>query len=323
MTLYQKFLANQREAQEQGVCAEALRSFDPDKTVTLHDLLISPAPAPLIQRLGAESWLRVSQLRKRIKAYCEYMHWVPREVLRKEGAIFFQPVDKALEYAYYRQDVNRAEKESSWKVRTLHTRTVFSSETLGSWEEGRRMIMPGTTFINSGAVGLTQRGQGQYVRSGSLIGYRVPNYADILKVSPYVATDYFVRIIIHDLGHTALPIVLQDREILHDVSMVWAMDARQTTYPNTHEGMVHRECTDPYMFLDADDLHTDDTQPARAAHRVLYNDILAKFSPETLKPSAGLWSLTEEIESDQARKHVTDELKRIRSEGFLAYGVEP
>lgn len=316
MTLYGKFLSRQAALAHQGVLADALATFDPRRTVTLYELLTNHK---MLVRLGAHDWLDVRELRKRINAYCQFMHLVRGLTLRDEPLIFFQSIDTREERRAY-EGSPRKLREPCWQARYLHTRTNFSPETLGSWELRTRIIKPGCAFSNWDGRGITKNPHDAQVRSGSLTGYRLPNYMELLGVSSKVATNYLARIILHDLGHGALPDIGGEREILHDVAMVYAMDMQVQRNPVSFERLVYRECTDPCLFLDVEEeFETISPAELTLVQRTLYDDLHHKFAASTLVPTAPLWELTKDVTEHDAPRHVRDYIKRMVRSGFVQY----
>lgn len=315
MSLYQKFLDGQKQLERTH--ADFLGSLDPRRTATLSELLTDDAA---INRLGLSGSVVRALLRQRIVAYADFMNRLPAAPISggSKRLIFFQSSIKREEAT---PDPRPMFAHVPRLVRYLHTVTDFSFETTGTWIPHSRIIKPGYSFSNDGWRGLYPNNPGRPIKSGLVVGYRLPRYTDLLGVSPQVATDYLARIVTHDLGHAVLPHVHGDREPLHDVAMVYAMDAGAQKYEKGFAGIVHRECTDPFFFLDAPDfLEALSEQGLSAAQRFYLNTLRQKYDEDELRRVwAPIWGLCKEIKEEDCRNHIRGVIHEMRMSGFARY----
>lgn len=322
MRLYGKFLAGQQARAQRGRLAEALRSFDESRTVTLYNLLCNPS---LVRKIKAGNWLDVARLERHIRAYCDFMHLVRRDIKYDEALVFFQATSPGEEERFFK--VRKSDSDHScWEEAYFLTHMRPTASTDGSWSRETRQVKPGTVFINEGAKGIVQDPKSAPgVRSGSMIGYRVPNYAHMLGVSRTTATDYFARIIIHDLGHSALPRVAAGREMLHDVAMVRAMNLpAPSSKALDFEHLVRIECCDPYAFLYLGEIVGNmSTKGFSPVQRAFHAALVQKYSHKALEAAGPLWGLTRLSEEGDdlrdLRTHVDARIEHLQHTGFAEY----
>ena len=300
------------------VFSEFLDSLHPERSVELADLASDPsAPA----KLGIGTWFDQERLRECLASAYAFLENLPlHPTPRIMPLIFFQSNDaeedrlafdeRSAKYQTFRDLYANTLPEALY----LHTRTNFNWEMQGDWDTRNRIITPLYSFSSYRGAGIVRdRGAPQH-EGGSVVGYRFPNFPELLGISGAVATDYVTRLVVHDLGHGWLPPVDTFNEPLHDALMVHAMNARPLpSYESPWEALVHRECTNPTFFLDGIDLLKEiDQEALTPVARTLHQDLVTHLG-RTASAFARrkLWQLPSKRRGKRGRRHVLAELGRL------------
>ncbi len=233
-------------------------SLDAERTVTLHELLTRPES---LARLEAP-WLDANIVHARFEALGRFMERVGGLSRMRNNCrlIFFQaqPGDEdAAHHAQLVQDSSFYAKRYGFlppQFAYLHTpnRWLDMSGTLAS---GNRRLKPMSNYASHSykevMVEEPQTLEEAEAAADLAFGYAVPNWPEILQVSNATATDYFLRPVLHDIGHQLLPSLNPDIDSLHNAVMLYAMGGVDATHESLWETMVHRECTDPISMCTA------------------------------------------------------------------------
>lgn len=308
--LIKQLIEKQRDCERMLV--EFYSSLAPELTVTLADLLEGKG----LERLQITHWFRPEQFRKRLTSFCHFLDRVPDRPF-----IFFQPWDPAADDRDHQKRCERDPHMYSSKYATcgprawyLHTRCVWWPKLLGNPEQRNCTIPPGFGYTD-------------WLRKWPIrpLGFHVPDYTKLLGVSPAVATDYFARMIVHDLGHASLPKICGEMEPLHDITMVYAMGVRggEVAYRNEWEQTVHGECTG-YLFLFTDGVETlrrigpRHTPAQEALRQDLISRYSEKFPPDTLFK---IWKIPSNLSENRLVRRVQKEINLMRASKFTRYAA--
>jgi hypothetical protein len=256
------FDLQRRRAEED---AEFVSRLDPSRTVLLGDLLADVRRPELLARLDAP-WLDAGRLASRVAAACAWFEGVTlaEGVQSWDGLplMFFQAgsaEEDAGEHmrrcgdamSFYRERFGHLPPA----VHYLHVHTNVFDSLDGEWGSGYMKMRPMTGTYSSYRRPFAY--DGKFVPkalNGYVIGYRVTDLPSILGVGTEVASDFFARIVVHDLGHAFLPRTPMKAEGFHNVAMLDAMGTLPPIrYRDRWEGFVHAECTDPSFCLRARD----------------------------------------------------------------------
>lgn len=326
MSLATSFLETQRaRAHRYAYFAASLR---PERTVFLADLLADPSYAEDLQIAG---WFDRPRFLMRIEAMCAF--FAERGIaMDRQPLVFFQVPDyqkDAAQHACLLAGVDSDLYQSRFggaspSIRYLHTDTNFTEMMDGSWEFADRSICPGLHFRNLGWMGLyPDDAAPELLGNGVVVGYHVPDYTALLGVPGWIATDYFARFVIHDIGHKLLPQIRSEREPLHDVTMLYAMGAGPEDYASAWDELVHRECTDPYFFLEAARILRRIQRSSLTPEQALFlYKLKTHFTKETsAKKRQLLWNLPPKRKGEHAKRHVRGKLHELFTTNFARYAA--
>lgn len=295
-----------------------LSSLDGNRTATIREIIEQPRRA--LTRIKAQ-WCNVDMLVCRLTAMTRFFAELPDHVRmpRNSHLAFFQASPaiedhteyqrRCREYEFWRDTYEGFPPEAFY----LHPRTNFLGHLQGTWR-GKRVIRPLNHFASYGNL--------HWCEKPLIVGMRVPNYPAMLGVSSDVATDYFVRTIVHDFGHSFLPAIDRKREALHNVVMLYAIDCQSTSHlDDSWESIVHRECTDPYFVLDAPALLRACTaKPLTPSGAVLRRDMQRIYcSRRRGERLQELWSVGPEMSLDTARRCLLNIIHTLCRSGFEQY----
>jgi len=254
------FDLQRRRAEEDG---EFVSRLDPSRTVLLEDLIADVRRRERLALLGAP-WLDAGRFTSRIAAACAWLEGVaPADGVKGWGGLplmFFQ-AGSVEEDA--REHVRRCGDAASFyrerfahlppAVHYLHVFTNVFDSLEGTWESGYLKMRPMTGTYSSYRKPFAY--DGAFVPkpvNGYFIGYRLTDYPWILGVGPTVATDFFARIVVHDLCHAFLPSTPSAAEGFHNVAALAAMGTLPPIpYRDRWESFIHAECVDPSFCLRA------------------------------------------------------------------------
>lgn len=314
-------------------CAERrhrgfLHSLDPQRTVTLRELLFEPEAA---RRHLRAPWIQVDRLASRLAAMARFFD----EMLIHERVpgwinmplVFLQTTDAREDEMVFRRI---AGEEPHWArqyevlprgVHYSHLKTNFHGRLMGMWRSRHRRIKPLMHFSSRGTPGRDQNGE-WWRDKPCIVGFRIPDMAALLGVGNDVATDYLARVLVHDLGHGFLPGIAPEHEQFHHIQMLRAMgveDGERVRGRGPWEELVHRECTDPFFFLEA-------RKWIRRCRGVgvfspMQQYALATFARWHTKRKRWsrlrrLWGITPSMSLAEQRRRVLEVLDRERETGF-------
>jgi len=312
-----------------------LASLEASRTATLLQLVSRPELS--LSRLQAE-WIDLDLFLLRLSAMGRFFNSIaPNPRIRGYAGgplIFFQaspPEEDAVEHrrrcempsfgGFYSESFGDLPPE----VHYLHLETSWMGYLLGTWRSRARRITPLNPFTSRGSIGIDQYGRG-WRNKPMILGLRLPDYPQLLGVQDDTATDYLARIIIHDIGHGFLPKTPSEREALHNVVMIHAMEVQDRPSNRTPwEDLIRRECTHPYFFLEAKDLITHCEEMASelkltALQRFLlerFRRLYAKSSPNRRRQ---LWGVETTATPAEQRQQVRNTIGEMCATGFAGYG---
>ena len=177
-------------------------------------------------------------------------------------------------------------------------------------------------FTSKGQLG---RHRGKSWREKPMIlGYRLPDYGSTLHVSDCIATDYFTRMVAHDLGHGFLPSISPEYESLHNVSMLYATHFPEEELTEPWERMIKVECTNPFFFLQASPLihavQTDDPLKKHIAKKYQsWYVIKPRYWTSREQQLRMLWGITPEMDYSDASAQVVHTIQEMTHNGFAKY----
>ena len=256
------FDLQRRRAEED---ADFVGRLDPSRTVLLEDLLADVRRPERLALLQAP-WLAAARFTSRVASVCAWFEGVASA----EGVqgwnglplMFFQ-AGSAEEDA--REHMRRCGDAGSFygerfghlppAVHYLHVFTNVFDSLDGAWGSGYLKMRPMSGTYSSYRKPYAY--DGTFVPNavnGYIIGYRMTDLPSILGVGPAVATDFFARIVVHDLCHAFLPRTPFAAEGFHNVAALAAMGTLPPIrYRHRWESFVHAECADPSFCLRARD----------------------------------------------------------------------
>lgn len=306
-----------------------LASLDQRRTVTLRQLLTEDTA---LKTLSAP-WLNQKRFAKRIEAACIFFEQLtPHFRLESKRRLVFFQTSRANEDRHEHKkmlakDSYYAEKYQKRGGDTLppqylylHTNPIWM-ELVGDWKSGNRQIRPLTGCTNYNWKMVFREFPGRDARA-NVLGFRVPKWPTLLGVSNDVATDYFARMVIHDLGHEVLPQLNPAIDSLHNAVMIHAMDVHEPTdYKTFWEKIVHKECTDPYFFVDGwtllEQCTLEDLAPLQ---RYLLTRFIGWYdSPTHTKHMTWLWDIQPGSSSSIGRATAKKVILEMCADGFQRY----
>ena len=318
--LSMQILTRQQQLREQY--RGFLYGFDQKRIVTLAELLEMPDNAR--ERLNAE-WLVPDIIRERCEAVGACLSGLTGEYVRgfeNMRLVFFHSTT-----------ADEDQREFDVKCGTESVRGAFFKDNFGHLPPQALYLHMYTNFIwhlrrwgktkslapllQFSAPGIGYK-KVQYWKPG-VIGYRIPDYAEVLGVARETATEYFCRIILHDVGHGVVPDVHPDHECYHNVAMITAAKAKPYVGSNAWERLVHEECTNPVFFLHAPNRLAcvqADTPVKQAVVRTYRQWYASKKRMERLELR---WGVTPELSVEEAEEKVKEKISELLSTGFACY----
>lgn len=257
--LQELFETQRRRRAEDAMFASRLH---PKRTVFLAELLRDVRDPDRLALLRAP-WFDVPRFVARVAAACVFLDAVARADGMKGWAgmplVFFQSGSEsedakmhadrsALAGGRYHEACGHLPPAAQY----LHLETNFASQMQGRYRRGRLVIAPHFGLAPSPGNLLYDAERRPFRAQGLVLGYRLTDFAALLDVSPLVATDYFARVVVHDLCHYFLPSTPTLVEGFHNVAALSAMgELPPIPYAGAWERLVHAECTDPAFCLRA------------------------------------------------------------------------
>lgn len=322
-------------AQEQLLAEEQHREFlqnlDPSRTVTLRGLI--ECQNNLAPHTLQTPWLQTNLLNQALRAMIAFFQSIAASPtirgFRNTPLFFLQasPLEEDKQEIYRRferRDALRKKYRSiSPTVLYLHTGGGFNPRLTGIAGSKNRHIPPLSRFSNRKNEDYTQSVNSQ---KKPIIGYRIPDYSDLLQVNSNVATLYLARLICHDLGHFFLPKLTDafddDREELHNAVMLHAMniDIRDVKCNNIWEEMISQECTNPLFFLERKKFfalcNKERLSPTQKHILKCYRDLYTQAQ----KYRNQIWGFTPRMRTLRAKaKQIYTILNEMERDGFTRY----
>lgn len=302
------------------------------ETATLHDLLTGGSR---LRRLGAD-WLDASVVRRRVfnaLTWATELGWEPRETVN----IFFQEADTEVDGMFFalllqeqRTRGHMSEQELAALVgilpgvHYLHTCTNWypNLSFLNLHGAGRWSIRPLMHYSSLyGGYGF------RLTPVHPTLGYNLPNFPELLGVSSAVASEYFARIVAHDVLHSTLPLIGMRNEALHDLAILHAGGAvkDRCTAANAWEQFVLDECTDVACRVGISERLIEVLGlEGLTATQMWY---VRSFFQEVLKYQASasvceLLEVPDDVRGDkEVRTFVAEQMARERERGFPSWNT--
>ncbi|HJV32526.1 MAG TPA: hypothetical protein VJ694_00710 [Patescibacteria group bacterium] len=245
--------------------ADFAARLDPERTVFLEEM-IADVRSRDREALLRVPWLDVPLLTARLAAACVFLEGVARvdHVRGWSGLplVFFQAgsaEEDAEEHARRCNDTMGFYGERFGHlppaIQYLHIHTNVFERLEGAWEDRRLRVGKLNALYSSFRKPFVYDGAFRpFAVQGYAIGYRMTDFPGILDVSPTVATDYFARLVVHDLCHGFLPTTPNAAEGFHNAASLCAMGTLPPiAYRTAWERLIHQESVDPAFCLRAQD----------------------------------------------------------------------
>jgi hypothetical protein len=219
----------------------------------------------------------------------------------------------------YRNRIGEAEPPEAWY---FHTNPLWSFKLDGSWDKKNRTIPALGGFLHhSGFDSQVVRGSNLPLGDAFVLGLRVPDWPSMLGVTNDTATEYFARIVIHDLGHAWLPHLDSRTDSLHNAVMLSAVEAKRKVCESVWEQIICGECTDPFFYIDGFELLR---QCNEAALGPLQKYLLKKLrryydSKRHRTMMRWLWGINPKWPLDEQRQQLKKVLAEMHANGFERY----
>lgn len=312
-----------------------VRLLHPERTVFLSEVIGDIRRPDRIALLDAP-WLDAGRLTSRIASACIFLDKVARVdgVKGWEGMPFvFLQSGSYAEDAHQHLEILTRDSSGHYAERSahlpptahyLHTRPNFSASMRGRWKHGTLVITPLTGFsTESGLRAYDRTFQPFHLRTAAL-GYRLTDYSRLLGVSPRVATDYFARMVVHDLCHYFLPPTPPRLEGFHNVVSLMALGRLpDLSYRDAWEGFVHAECTDPFFCMRAGREIDEVLRSIEKASALKMEFIgsLAKWyvHPNALRLRVAYWDLPADASLDLSIRILSERIRFAMNDGFRLY----
>lgn len=313
--------------------ADLIGRLDPARTVLLADLLADVKRPERLALLGAP-WLDAARFTSRVAAACAWLDGIPAESGKGWPNVplyFFQSASDEEDAAAHRgmlgveggeprvfRRYTRAYAHLPLAAQYLPMHTKISWMLEGS---GHRLrLRPLFSAFSTGDRPWVSDGEQAYHPvKGRLVGYRVPDFRRLLGVSPAVATDFFARVVVHDICHAYLPDTPRAAEGLHNVASIAAMGTLPPiAYRDRWEAFIHAECSDPAFVLRAAD-EIAGMRKALGIPSLVQEDVLEGYRKWYLHPNAvrkrAAWGLAE----NAAPPELFARIEEARADGFRIY----
>ncbi|HTK59846.1 MAG TPA: hypothetical protein VL283_01440 [Candidatus Baltobacteraceae bacterium] len=333
-TLKTLFDRQRRRAEED---ADLVGRLDPSRTVLLEDLIADVKRPERVALLGA-AWLDAGRFTSRIAAACTWLDDIPvigegkgwpgvplyffqaasdEEDVRAHRAMLALEVKDPPDLRSYTAAFAHLPLASQYLH--IHSRTSWMFE--GRHADASLSLRPlFSTFSTFGNTWVTDGDGIHHPVKGRMVGYRLPDFASLLDLSPPVATDFLARIVVHDLCHAYLPHTPKDAEGFHNVAALDAMDyMRDPPYRSPWEEFIHAECTDPSFFLRAAE-EIRDVRKSFLKIPPFAEDILKGYRnwylhPKALRKRREVWGLSDK----PSRGELQERIQKARDDGFRLY----
>ncbi|MBI4022898.1 hypothetical protein HY375_01925 [Candidatus Berkelbacteria bacterium] len=321
---------------ERQVEAEAehrllFQRLDHARTVTLRELL-TDAAAP--ERLQAP-WLNLAVIQTRFGRATEWLHQhqgVGRvRGWQHLGPVFFQASPLAEDEAEHSRRLADpygfcyAERFQDLPAQAAYLVTNYGSTPVGmeeGWQRGWT-LWPLSGFSSLLCFGGDAVWREYFRSRRTAVGNRVPDWPSLLGVGGAVATEYLVRLVIHDLGHSFLPTIGPLRESYHNVMMLRAGGGPGLVDPGSDwESLVLAECTDPYFPMQAARLlesWRDRIGELTPVQRFLLNLWSRWYVPTCSRRRQRYWGLRPRMDEGACCRQADRVLDAIVVGGFAAY----
>lgn len=306
------FGLQRRRAEED---ADLVGRLDPPRTVLLEDLIADVKRPERLARLGA-SWIDAGRFTARLAAACAWLEGVaPASGVKGWDGVplyFFQAASAEEDAAAHRALLAvEAEEPEIFRrytknyahlplaVQYLPTHTKVCTMLEGRYADADLRLRPLFSTFSTYGQGWVMDGDSTYhaVR-GKIVGYRLTDFPRILGVSPGVATDFFARVVVHDLCHGFLPHTPNAAEGFHNAAALSAMGTLPPIpFRDRWEAFIHAEATDPAFCLRAGD-EIAGMRKALGIPSMVEEDILDGYRkwyvhPEAARKRREIWGLPE------------------------------
>lgn len=310
-------------------------SLHKGRTATLQDVLIC---SENVARLNAP-WLNQELFRRRIaaaQAFLENLEDHPR-LPKRQRLTFFQSSQSHENGLYHREllsgqmgfyqdiyekSVGKGQPPEAWY---FHTNPMWSFRLQGSWKKKNRTIPPLGGFMNKwGFDSEVVEGTTKEIGETIVLGLRVPHWPSMLGVSNDTATEYFARIVIHDLGHSWLPHLDSRTDSLHNAVMLTAANAEVSAHASLWERVVYRECTDPLFYVDGYELLRQcDELMLEPLQKYLLKKLRRYYDSKRHRTlMKALWGIDPEWPLKQQRLQLRKVVTEMCSDGFGRYNPD-
>lgn len=310
--------------------ADFLSSLDQERTVTLRQLLTEP---DAIARLQAP-WINREIVLERFEALGRFLTKIgdnPRFITRCR-LIFFQPNDEEADQAAH----TRLKREELYAERfghlpigftRFHTSTKWM-DLFGTWEEGARRLWPLSNYTTWYSSDMLRHGpatmEEEERAAKAAWGYAVPTMPSLLGVGHDTATDYFIRPVIHDIGHNRLPKLDSTIDSLHNAVMLSAVGPLPVVHENVWERMVHCECTDPHFYVYGERMLKACSSLELTPLQAYYLKTLRRWyaSPAHHRNKGVLWDIEPGWNEIKAQARMNEVIEEMCRDGFLRYDLK-
>lgn len=315
--------------------ANFAKRLHPGRTVFLPELLADIRRKERIALLEAP-WLDAGRFTARIAAACVFLDGVTRAegVKGWDGMpLVFIQSGSVDEDALQHMEILRRDSSGHYAerfahlppaVHYLHTHPNFTSFMRGRWKRGTLVVSPHFGFAPERELRAHDRTFRTFHLKKLALGYRLTDYPSILGVGPTVATDYFARMVVHDLCHYFLPSTPFVVEGFHNVIALAAMGALPSI-PHTDdwERFVHAECVDPTFCLRAG-REIDHVRRALGVPSLVQEDFLAALAKWYVHPRAAEkrerhWNLSRAFAEGDASIRLRELIQGAQADGFRLY----
>jgi hypothetical protein len=312
--------------------ADFVQSLDQKRTVTLRQLLTEPLT---LQRLRAP-WLKPGIIAARFEALGAFLARIDDHPRLRDSCrlIFLQANTGQGDTREHRRIQAQSSHYASMygKLPPQFSYLHPSNKWLGltsTLRQGRRRIRPLSNYATYTYRDVMRTEPSTLAEAESAadaaLGYPVPNWPKLLGVSDEVATDYLLRPVIHDIGHGRLPSLNPSIDSLHNATMLYAMGTVENTHDSPWETMVHRECTDPFFYVDGAELLEECAALNLTPLQRYYLRRLRRWytGPAHEMKKVWLWNINPDSSSKEARAQMRVVLEEMCADGFGRYALKP
>ncbi len=313
--------------------AELVSRLDPARTALLADLIADVKRPERLSRLGAP-WLDAARFTSRVASACAWLDGIPAAPGKGWSGMplyFFQAASDAEDAEAHRAmlALERGEPEILRRYTAVFARLPTAAQYLPTHTKVSWMLEGGhaagtlhlrplfSTFSSYGHDWVMDGDRRPHPIKGRLVAYRVPDFPKILGVSPTVATDFFVRVVIHDLCHAYLPDTPREAEGFHNAASLASMGTLPPPrYRDLWESFIHAECVDFSFCLRAEG-EIAAMRKALGTPTPVQEDILEGYRkwyahPNAVRNRKEAWGLPDGASAETLRSKIEE----ARADGF-------